>query len=77
VTFNGKDLREWEESAFISLTAEQRRIILEQFGTEPEPYERSEQDIAVQIRNFLNCGEFEKPMKSNATPAELPFEPTF
>lgn len=49
MTLNEKDLRKWEESTFTSFTAEQRRIILERFRTEPEPYEWSEQDIAEQI----------------------------
>jgi hypothetical protein len=34
--------------------------ILERFGEEPDSYEWTEQDIAVQIQNFLWCGEFEK-----------------
>lgn len=49
MTLTEKDLREWEESTFTRLTAEQRKIILDRFGTEPEPYEWSEQDIAEQI----------------------------
>jgi hypothetical protein len=44
-----KDLRKWEESMFTRLTTEQKQIILERFGTEPEPYEWSEQDIAEQM----------------------------
>ena len=44
-----KSLRKWEKSTFTSFTAEQKRIILDRFGTEPEPYEWSEQDIAEQI----------------------------
>jgi len=43
-------LREWEESTFTILTTEQEKIILDRFGSEPEPYEWSEQDIAEQIR---------------------------
>ena len=49
MTLSEKDLRKWEESTFTSLTSEQRRIILERFESEPEPYEWSEQDIAEQI----------------------------
>lgn len=49
MTLTEKDLQEWEKSTFTSFTAEQRRIILERFGTEPEFYEWSEQDIAEQI----------------------------
>lgn len=44
-----KDLRKWEESTLVPFTAEQRRIILERFGTEPEPYEWSQQDIVQQV----------------------------
>ena len=44
-----KDLRRWEESTFTPFTEEQRRIILERFGTEPEPHVWLEQDIAEQI----------------------------
>ena len=45
-------LRQWEESSFIRLTTQQREIILDRFGTEPEPYEWAEQDIAEQIRKI-------------------------
>jgi len=55
-----KYLRDWEKSARIYITLEQKALILERFGTEPEPYEWTEQDIAVQINNFLDCGEFVK-----------------
>jgi hypothetical protein len=58
-----KDLRKWEKSAFVLFTAEQERRILDHFGTEPEPYEWTELDISVQIKNFLSCGEFVKPMR--------------
>jgi hypothetical protein len=44
-----KDLRKWEESTFTPFTPKQRQIILERFGTEPEPYEWSEQDISEQV----------------------------
>ena len=47
-----KSLQEWEKSAFVLFTEEQKKIILERFGTEPEPYEWSEQDIAEQIRKI-------------------------
>lgn len=49
MTLTEKDLQKWEESTFTPLTAEQRRIILDRFGTESEPYQWSEQDIAKQI----------------------------
>jgi len=45
------------------ITDDQRAAILERFGTEPEPYEWSEQDIVTQIENFLGCGEFVKSIK--------------
>jgi hypothetical protein len=49
MTLTEKDLREWEESTFTPFTSKQRQIILDRFGTEPEPYEWSEQDIAEQV----------------------------
>jgi hypothetical protein len=49
MTLTEKDLRKWEESTFTPFTAKQRQIILDRFGTEPEPYEWSEQDISEQI----------------------------
>ena len=58
-----KDLRKWQESTFTPVSAEQSRTILERFGAEPEPYEWSEQDISIQIQNYLSCGEFEKTMR--------------
>jgi hypothetical protein len=59
MTLNEKSLRQWEESMFTRLTAEQKRIILERFRTEPEPYEWSEQDIAEQIDRI--CQEHPAP----------------
>lgn len=56
MTLTEKSLRQWEESMFALFTAQQRQIILERFGTEPEPYEWSEQDIAEQIRKI--CREY-------------------
>jgi len=52
MTLNEKSLRKWEESSLTLFTIEQKRIILERFGTEPEPYVWSEQDIAEQIRKI-------------------------
>jgi hypothetical protein len=72
MTLTEKDLREWQESAFTLITAVQRRAILKRFGTEPWPYEWTEQDIAVQIRNFLDCGEFVRKMRGAAARSELP-----
>jgi hypothetical protein len=73
MTLTKRDLQKWAKSAFVSLTAEQSRIILERFGTEPEPHEWSEQDIAVRIRNFLGCGEFVKTIQNNDCRRALPF----
>jgi hypothetical protein len=52
MTLTKKDLRKWEESTFTLFTKEQRQIILDRFGAEPEPYEWTEQDIAEQIRKI-------------------------
>jgi len=60
-----RDLRKWEQSTFTLLSSEQKRAILERFGTEPEPYVWSEQDIFIQIRNYLECGEFVKAIRNN------------
>jgi hypothetical protein len=54
-----KSLQEWEESAFTSFKAEQRKIILERFGSEPGPNVWSEQDIVEQIRKI--CQEHPAP----------------
>jgi len=70
MTLTKKDLRRWQESAFIDFTAEQKRAILERFGTEPWPYEWSEQDINTQARNYLNCGYWEKP-SADCGPGEV------
>jgi len=67
-----KDIRAWEESSFTPISKEQEEAILERFGTEPEPYECSEQDIGVQVRNFLNCGEFEKSIQKGGERTPLP-----
>ena len=72
MTMTERDLRKWEESTFTPITAEQRKIILERFGTEPEPYDWTEQDICVQIRNFLGCGQFVKAISSSGKPSPLP-----
>ena len=71
MTITAKCLREWDKYNPESITAEQKRIILDRFGTEPEPYEWSDQDIEIQIRNFLNCGHWEKPMVSHAEQSDL------
>lgn len=80
MTITKKYLRDWEKSTFITITPEQKRIILERFGTEPAPYEWSDQDIAVQISNYLGCGEFVKSIRDNSgagkryrLPDDIPF----
>ena len=72
-----KDIQEWEESSFTPISKEQEKAILKRFGTEPEPYEWSEQDIGVQIRNFLSCGEFEKSMLKSGESTPLPPDEIF
>lgn len=50
---NKKKLREWEKSSFTLFTREQEKLILQQFGAEPEDgYVWTEQDIAEQVRKI-------------------------
>jgi hypothetical protein len=65
MTLTEKRLKKLGESMRVRFTKEQGRVILERFGTEPEPYEWSEQDIAVQIQNFIGYGEFVKTAQAN------------
>ena len=65
MTLNEKSLNKWVETSFAPINAVQRQAILERFGAEPEPYEWTEQDIWVQIRNYLACGEFVKNAQDN------------
>jgi hypothetical protein len=44
----------------ITLTKPQRQAVLERFGTEPEEYEWTDFDISIQIKNFLEIGNFVK-----------------
>jgi hypothetical protein len=67
-----KDLQKWAESSFTPLDAVQRQTILERFGTEPEPYEWTQQDIYAQIRNYIDCGEFVKSIQDNCNTIPLP-----
>ena len=62
MTLNKQKLNRMTESMRVLLTKEQVQAILNRFGAEPEPYEWSEQDIVVQIGNYLYCGEWEKPL---------------
>jgi len=52
MTLNKQKLKKLGESMWVWFTKEQERIILGRFGTEPEPYEWSEQDIVEQIRKI-------------------------
>ena len=61
---------ELENNMRTIITPEQKRVILERFGTEPEPYEWSDQDIYIQIRSYLGCGEFVKSMIDNSDSVE-------
>ena len=74
MTITARYLRNWEKSKLTPITSEQKRIILDRFSTEPDPYVWSEQDIEIQIRNFLNCGCWEKPMISHAEQSDLLFD---
>jgi hypothetical protein len=72
-----RDLRKRQKSTFTPITEEQRRAILNRFGTEPWPYEWSEQDIDVQIQNFLGCGEFVKAIQSSGNGSNLLLDEDF
>lgn len=48
-----KDLDRLQESMHHWFTYEQRQEILEAFGSEPDEYESSEQDIAENIRKII------------------------
>jgi len=66
VTITRKYLRDWENNMRVVITSEQRQAILERFGTEPEPHTWTDQDVYIQIRNYLGCGEFVKSMIDNS-----------
>ena len=74
MTITNKYLRDLEKYSRVTITKEEKEIILERFGTEPEPYTWSEQDISVQIRNYLNCGHWEKPMTGYADQEDSLFD---
>jgi len=53
MTLNKRDLRKWENSAQILFTKEQKRMILDRFGSEPgDGNVWSEQDIAENIHKI-------------------------
>jgi len=74
MTLNKRKLKKLGESMWVHFSKEQECIILDRFATEPEPYEWTEQDIGVQIQNFLSCGEFVKAIQENNNgQSTLPF----
>ena len=75
MTLNKRKLKKLGESMWIHFTKEQERMILERFSTEPEPYEWSEQDIVVQIQNYLGCGEFVKSIQNTEGSTILSLDP--
>jgi len=77
MTLTKRELKRMGESLRVWITKEQEQIILDRFGIEPEPYEWSEQDIAIQIQNFLGCGEFEKTIQDNSNGASFPIDEPF
>jgi len=66
MTINKRWLKKTCGSMWVSITKEQERLILERFGTEPEPYEWTDEDIYIQIRNLLWSGEFVKAVRDNS-----------
>ena len=67
MTLNKRTLRKWLVDS-TPLTDLQKHAILDRFGSEPDPYEWSEQDIFTQIQNYLYCGHWEKPLESDYIP---------
>jgi len=63
MTLNKRKLNKIALSMWVTFTKEQECLILERFGEEPWPYEWTEQDIAIQIRNLLHSGVFVKEPK--------------
>ena len=61
----------------VILTEAQRTAILQRFGSEPDPNVWSEQDIAEQIRSFLQHGIFVKPEDSCIAQGALPLGDDF
>jgi len=66
MTITKRKLRSMGESLRVYITKAQERTILDRFGCEPKPYEWTEEDIFIQIRNFLGCGEFVKTIQDNS-----------
>lgn len=72
MTLTKKDLNKTLESMRVLISDEKRAAILERFGTEPEPYEWTEEDIHIQIRNFIECGEFVKTSQPGGGSSTIP-----
>jgi hypothetical protein len=53
MTLTAKKLNRMCKSMRVCITKEQQCAILEMFGTEPEPYEWSEWEVAEGIRSFI------------------------
>ena len=77
MTLNKRKLRKWAESMRIWLTAEQERLILEEYGEEPEPYEWDEYALVAGIRQIVH--EHPRPvvlpdfLKKEAKEDDVPF----
>ena len=66
-----RTLNQWLEGMRIWANEEQKTTILGRFGTEPEPYEWSEQDISIQIRNFFHSGVFVKELLDSEITSQI------
>ena len=60
MTLTKKALARSLDSMRILATDKVKSAILERFATEPFPYEWTEEDIFVQIRNYFSYGVFVK-----------------
>ena len=74
MTVDKRKLKKLTESMRMRTTKEQERIILQRFGEEPYPYEWTEQDISIQLRNFFECGEFVKASRDNRENDLMPLD---
>jgi len=77
MTINKKTLAELLESMRLIASKAQKTAILSRFDAEPTPYNWTEQDITVQIQNFLGCGEFVKTVSSDGERQSLPTDTDF
>lgn len=73
MTLNKRKLRAMCKAMRKTITKEQEDVLLERFAEEPWPFEWSQQDIYVQVGNYLYCGHFEKPIqKCSNGPSTIP-----